>query len=60
MGGTRNAFQHASECAAAVRTRHALDELVGFGVADHEVLQHAAGQAKVEVLARGEAAHAVP
>ena len=56
MGGTRMIFN----MRVNVQTRHALDELVGFGVADHEVLQHAAGQAKVEVLARGETAHAVP
>lgn len=41
------------------RTGHALDQLVGFGVADHEVLQHAPGEAKMEVLAGREAAHAV-
>ena len=45
---------------ARKHTWHALDELVGFGVADHEVLEHAAGQPKVEVLAGREAAHAVP
>ena len=41
------------------RTWHALDELVGLGVRDEHVLEHAPRQAEVEVPARREAAHAV-